>query len=234
MLGVHRLRGTWTGDVDGYLAPSRFCRDYFVAAGLPAAKVHLKPNFLARDPGQRSQPGDYALFVGRLSAEKGVLEMVEAWSQLPRLSLRVVGDGPLSGAVRRLAERSKRNVTPLGALDVEQTLAQIKHARFLIFPSRWDEPFGMVLLEAAACGVPAIATRVGAVPELVADHQTGLLFDPDDFGELVERVQWAAAHPAEMEEMGRAARQLYCRKFTAEKNYQMLMSVYSAVLKNWN
>jgi len=230
MLNAHRLRGTWKRSVDAYITPSRFCRGFFVAAGLPEEKVHLKPNFLAQDPGLRTDRGDYALFVGRLSAEKGVLEMIEAWNQLPEVSLLVVGDGSLYYEARGAARHTKGHVKLLGQLNAEQTLACIRGARFLVFPSRWYEPFGMGLLEAAAYGVPAIASRIGAIPELVADQRTGLLFDPDNFGEMVESVRWAWTHPVEMEEMGAAARQFYLQNFTAEKNYEALMSIYHKLL----
>jgi glycosyltransferase involved in cell wall biosynthesis len=88
----------------------------------------------------------------------------------------------------------------------------------------------MGLLEAAASGVPSIASRIGAIPELVANHRTGLLFDPDNFSQLIEQVGWAWTHPAEMEEMGSAARQLYLQNFTAEKNYEALMCIYRKLL----
>ena len=230
MLGAHRLRGTWSRGVDAYIAPSTFCRNYFVAGGLPEKKVHLKPNFLARDPGPRTERGDYALFLGRLCPEKGVLEMIEAWKQLPQVKLLVAGDGPLYGEAQHAASRTGGHVKLLGQLTAEQTLLRIKGAHFVVFPSRWYEPFGMGLLEAAACGVPAIASRIGAIPELVHHGRTGLLFDPENFNELVERAGWAWAHPAEMEEMGTAARQLYLHRFTAEKNYEVLMDVYRRVL----
>jgi len=230
LLGTHRLRATWKRSVDAYITPSAFCRDYFVAAGLPEAKVHLKRNFLAHDPGQRTDRGDYALFVGRLSPEKGVLEMIEAWRQLPEVKLLVAGDGPLCYEARDAARHTNGYVKLLGQLTPKDTLARIRGARFLVFPSRWYEPFGMGLLEAAASGVPAIASRIGAIPELVADHRTGLLFDPDNFSELVERVRWAWTHPAEMDEMGSAARQLYLQHFTADKNYDALMNIYRKLL----
>lgn len=230
MLGAHRLRGTWKHAVDAYLAPSAFCRNYFVAAGLPAEKVHLKPNFLAHDPGRRRQCGDYALFVGRLCPEKGVLEMIEAWRQLPEVKLLVAGDGPLYYEARGAARHSNGVVEILGQLTPHDTLARIRGARFLVFPSRWYEPFGMALLEAAACGVPAIASRIGAIPELVADHRTGLLFDPDNFSELIERVRWAWTHPSEMDDMGSVARQSYLQNFTAAENYEALMSIYRTLL----
>ncbi|MGB8887822.1 MAG: glycosyltransferase [Candidatus Korobacteraceae bacterium] len=233
MLSAHRWRGTWNQAIDAYLAPSRFCREYFVAAGLPSAKVHLKPNFLVRDPGERTARGDYALFAGRLSAEKGVLEMLDVWRRLSHIPLVIAGDGPLYDQARCLIERSaSRHIKLLGGLDPQQTLAQMKGARFLVFPSRWNEPFGLGLIEAAACGVPAIASRIGAIPELVIDNQTGLLFDPQNFNELVDKAQWAWAHASEMEVMGGAARQLYQRDFTAEKNYEALIEIYRRVACN--
>ncbi len=230
MLSSHRLCGTWERCVNAYLVPSAFCRDYAVSAGIPAAKVHVHRNWLAQDPGPRTRSGDYALFIGRLSPEKGVLEMIDAWAQLPDVPLLVAGDGPLFGKTQLAVDRANGNVKLLGQLNAEKTVAHIKGARLLIFPSRWHEPFGMALLEAAACGVPAIASRVGGVPELVRDHQTGLLFDPDNLAELPERVRWAWSHSTEMEQMGAAARRHYLKQFTAEKSYDALMSIVRGLL----
>lgn len=230
MLQTHRLRGTWTKCVDAYLTPSRFCRGLFVSAGLPEDKVHVKPNCLMQDPSQRTLSGDYALFVGRLTPEKGVLEMIAAWDRLPQAKLLIVGDGPLYGAAFEAASRSAANIKLLGQLDSHETMSYMKAARLLVFPSRWYEPFGMGLLEAAGCGVPAIASRIGAIPEIVTDRQSGLLFDPDNFDEMVEQVHWAWAHPADMEQMGVAARQRFLRDFTAEKNYDDLIAVYGKLL----
>jgi len=106
----------------------------------------------------------------------------------------------------------------------------MKRARFLVFPSQWYEPFGMSLLEAAACGVPSIAARIGGVPELVRDGQTGLLFDPQDADELAAKADWAWTHPSEMAAMGSAARNLYLQEYTPEKNYDLLMNIYGAAL----
>jgi len=230
MLAAHRLSGTWQRCVDAYLVPSKFCRDYFVAAGLPADKVHIKPNFLAQDPGRRARRGDYALFLGRLSPEKGILEMIEAWRELPEVPLLIAGDGPLRERAQFAANQAKGKIRLLGQLGTKETMRSIQSARFVVFPSQWHEPFGMGLVEAAACAVPAIASRVGAIPELVADHETGLLFDPDNLQELVERVRWAWRHPAEMEHMGDAARQLYLQNFTAEKGHAELLRIYRTLL----
>ena len=233
MLGTHRLLGTWERSVDAYVALNRFARDYFVAGGLPEGKVHVKPNFLLDDPVPRGGAGDYALFVGRLAPEKGVLEMLEAWQRLPHVPLVVVGDGPLrDDAARRVEESGSAHVTLLGRLCADDTLVRMKRARFLVFPSRWYEPFPMTLLEAAACGLPAVAAGIGGVPELVLEGQSGLLFDPQNLAGLAEKADWAWTHPAEMAAMGLAARSLYQEKYTADKNYELLLSIYQAALSN--
>ena len=88
----------------------------------------------------------------------------------------------------------------------------------------------MGLIEAAACGVPVIASRIGAIPELVRENITGLLFDPENFAELSTQAQWAWTHPAEIEEMGAAARSHYERNYTAERNYEPLLKIYRGVI----
>ena len=233
MLEFHRLRRTWTSSVNAYIALTQFSRNVFVNLGLPDKKIHVKPNFLSHDPGQRSSPGNYALFVGRLSPEKGALEMLRTWLHLPHIPLVVVGDGPLYDDASEMVRRSGHtHIRLLGRMSAEDTQAQIKGARFLVFPSSWYEPFGMVLLEAAAAGVPVIAARIAGVPELVVEDKTGLLFDLQEADDLASQVNWAWAHPAEMEVMGSAARQLYLENFTAEKNYESLMNVYGSVVRN--
>jgi glycosyltransferase involved in cell wall biosynthesis len=233
MLEFHRLRRTWTSSVNAYIALTQFSRNVFVNLGLPDKKIHVKPNFLSHDPGQRSSPGSYALFVGRLSPEKGALEMLRTWLHLPHIPLVVVGDGPLYDDASEMVRRSGHaHIRLLSRMSAEDTQAQIKGARFLVFPSSWYEPFGMVLLEAAAAGVPVIAARIAGVPELVVEDKTGLLFDLQEADDLASQVNWAWAHPAEMEAMGSAARQLYLENFTAEKNYESLMNVYGSVVRN--
>lgn len=232
MNNAHRLTGTWQQKVDAYITPSRFCRDLFVRAGLPPEKIFHRANLLESDPPRRNEPGRYALFVGRLSEEKGVLPMLRTWRELRHVPLHIVGDGPLRPDTTTLISSLGLNANVFGQLSPDETLAQIRNARFLVFPSQWDEPFGMVLLEAAACGVPAIASRVGAVPEIVEHLRTGLLFDPENFEELVDGVRWAWSHPAQIAEMGDQAHQRYREQFSAEQSYEALINVYRLVAHN--
>jgi len=233
MLQVHRLRRTWQEKIDGFLTPTEFARQKLVESGLPAEKVRVKPNFVSPDPGVKDQPGSYALFAGRLSEEKGIATILEAWKSL-RISIPLIiaGDGPL----RRQLEQdsvgnSLRGITFLGRLSLNETRAAMKGARFLIVPSVWYESFSLNIAEAFACGTPVICSRLGAMQENVADQRTGLHFTPGDAQDLVDKVEWAWTHPGELAVMSREARQEYETRFTAEKSYSILMDTYHQTLR---
>ncbi len=231
MLAFHRQRQTWTKMVDCYIALTEFARAKFVAAGLPATKIVVKPNFVYPDPGPRRKPGDYAVFVGRLSTEKGLRTLLDTWDRLDgEIPLRIVGDGPLRAELElRKARRGLAGLGFLGWLSRGQTLAAMKGSRFLVFPSEWYECFPATLVEAFACGVPVIASRLGAMQEIVQDGKTGLHFTAGDSDDLAAKVEWAWSHPKELDQMGRAARAEYQAKYTAERNYRMLMEIYQGV-----
>jgi glycosyltransferase involved in cell wall biosynthesis len=228
MLKVHRLLRTVGKMINIYVALSEFSRQKFVACGLPAERTTTKPNFVYPDPEARTRPGEYALFVGRLSPEKGLLTLLTSWTRMgARVPLAIVGDGPL--ASRLLSEvqaRSLNHVSLRGRLARADTYQAIKSAGFLILPSECYENFPMSVVEAFACGVPVICSRAGAMQEIVADGRTGLHFTPGDADDLAKKVEWAWTHRAEMAAMGRAARAEYEAKYTAERNYAMLMDIY--------
>jgi glycosyltransferase involved in cell wall biosynthesis len=244
MLSVHRWLGTWSKMVDCYIALTEFSRAKFIEAGIPAEKIFVKPNFVYSAPMAFNPPSSIAnhestegpaLFVGRLSPEKGVRTLLAAWQRLgKRVPLRVVGDGPFRAELEGYArQHNLPEVHFDGRLNQEQTLAAMKRSRFLVFPSEWYETFGRVAVEAFSCGVPAIASRLGALEEIVADGRTGLHFTPGSAGDLAAKVEWACAHPVEMAAMGRAARAEYEAKYTPERNYATLMGIYERTLETY-
>ena len=232
MLAAHRLLGTWRDSVDTYVALTSFSRAKFIAAGLTAEKIVVKPNFVDPDPGPRERAGGYALYVGRLSEEKGLSVLLRAWDNLPahRL-LHVVGDGPERlRAEAGMRQRAASNIVFHGSLPRDQTIALVKEASFLVVPSLCYEGFPMVIAEAMACGTPVICSRLGAMAEIVADRVTGLHFSPGNSTDLFDKVEWAWSHPSETWEMGRAARLEYESRYTAANNYSLLMQIYERTL----
>jgi len=127
-------------------------------------------------------------------------------------------------------ESNVKAVHLLGRLSRVEAIEQIRHARFLVFPSESYENFPMAIVEAYACGVPVIAAKIGSTAEIVHDGITGMTFTPGNAAELVDRVRWAIANPDLMEEMGRRARAEFEVKYNATRNYEMLMKIYELAL----
>lgn len=228
MLALHHRLSTWTEVVGLYIAPTEFLRQKFVRAGIPLNKISLKPNPVYPDPGVRTETGAYALYVGRLVAEKGLGTLLQAWKLIKgSVPLRIVGDGPKRQAFEATKEQAcLSDVCFDGWLTPERLRSVMKNAAFLVFPSEWYESFGLTIIEAFACGVPVITSRLGAMMEIVENGKTGLHFTPGDAKDLASKVEWAWTHSKEMETMGKAARAEYQAKYTAEQNYQTLMGIY--------
>jgi glycosyltransferase involved in cell wall biosynthesis len=233
IIASHRLMKTWEDCVDCYIALTEFSREKFISAGFQPGKIVVKSNFVEMDPGTRTDAGDYALYVGRLSQEKGLETLLRAWECIPTLCpLQVIGDGPERAALEeQVRQKNISNVSLRGFLSRTETIAAIKGARFVVVPSKWYEGFPMVIAEAMACGTPVICSRLGAMEEIVADRSTGLHFTSGDAEHLARTVAWAWNHPVEMSEMGRAARREYERRYTAERNYSLLMEIYEKALR---
>ncbi len=232
MLEVHRRKNTWTEMVDCYVALTEFAREKMIQGGLPAEKIRVKPNFVLPDPGPRRGQGDYALFVGRLVDLKGVGTLIKAWSKLPgSIPLVIAGDGPYRPEMEKLIVDFKLgNVDYRGRLSRPETLATMKSARFLMFPSEWYEGFPVTIAESFACGVPVLCSRLGGMQEIVEDGRTGLHFTPGDAADLAEKVQWAWSNPEETSAMGLAARAEFEAKYSAERNFGMLTEIYESVI----
>ncbi|PYV69618.1 MAG: glycosyl transferase family 1 [Acidobacteria bacterium] len=232
MLSFHHGYGTWTNLVNCYIALSEFSRAKFIEAGLPPKKIAVKPNFVVSDPGVGPEQREYAVFLGRLSEEKGIRNLIQAWAKVSRsFTLRVIGDGPLLNEVR--SEISHSGFTHIrldGRLLHQESTTALQGARILILPSKCYENFPVCIAEAFACGTPVIASRLGAMQEIVQDGRTGLHFTPGDADDLAEKVEWAWAHSEEMREMGRNARAEFEAKYTAELNYTMLFGIYQQAI----
>lgn len=230
MLTTHRLRHTWSRDVDRYIALTQFSKQKFLAGGLPAERIAVKPHFLDPDPGEPMAKSDSMLFVGRLADYKGVMVLPLAWNLLENdMGLRIAGDGPLANALGHYAERDPR-IRLLGRQTKHEVMAEMKTARAVIVPSLLYETFGLIIVEAFACDTPVIASRLGAMAELIDHGRTGLLFTPGQPDDLAAKVRWAVEHPEEMDEMGVNARNEYEAKYTAERNYPLLIDVYQQAI----
>ncbi|MCM1984896.1 glycosyltransferase [Lyngbya confervoides] len=229
MVKFHDLRGTWTNAVDVFIAYSQFALHKFIEGGLPKEKFQFKTNFLHPAPTPGNGSGGYALFVGRLSPEKGLDTVLEAWETLgTKIPLKIAGDGPLAPMVKTAAEKGK-GVEWLGRRSLSDIYDLMGEAMFLVFSSEWYETFGRVAIESFAKGTPVIGANIGAIAELVAPMKTGLHFQPGHTASLIEQVEWALAHPDAMQQMRINARSEFEEKYTAHSNYKRMMEIYHLV-----
>jgi glycosyltransferase involved in cell wall biosynthesis len=230
MITTHNIRQTWQERVDAYITLTPFQKAKMIQAGLPAAKIHVKPNFLF-DPGKANSPkgAPYALYVGRLWEEKGIITLIDAYIAYDiKIPLKIVGDGILQTELQQRIHRAglDHRIEFLGWQPKSDVLTLMQQAQFLVFPSVWYETFGLSMIESFACDVPVIASRLGGIAEIVEEGRTGLLFDAGNAKDLAEKINWAIVHPERMATMGRMGRSAYERLYTPETNYQQLMTIY--------
>lgn len=231
MLGVHRLAGTWHHRVDAYIALSEFQKQVFVRGGLPEDRLFIKPNFVFPSalPAELVRD-DFALFVGRLSEEKGLAVLLDAYLHHGlTIPLKIVGDGALRQMLEAKAA-SLPHVTFLGKQDPQAVALLMQQAKFLVFPSIWYEGFPLTIAEAYANKLPVIASKLGSTIEIIEDGVTGLHFEYGNPIDLASKIQWAIAHPDTLTKIGATAYSTYQNCYTPDANYRQLLHIYKSAI----
>jgi glycosyltransferase involved in cell wall biosynthesis len=221
---VHQRRQTWIRGVTTFIALTEFVRQQYVAGGFPGDRIRVKPNFVPRPRRRRASAGSRFLFLGRLSPEKGVDVLLDAWA--PELGqLLIVGDGPSRRELEALAAHHGDSVRFAGSQPRERCMELLADTRALIVASRAYETFGLAVVEAYAHGVPAVAPALGGFTDLIREGRTGLLFSPGDPDDL-HRKLLQIADPEQSMEMGRGAWCRYEAAYTPERNLATLLAIY--------
>lgn len=232
---IHRLRGTWQRDVDAFVALSDFQRNLMVAAGLPSEQVWVKPNFFPGDPRSILWKDRFpqAVYVGRLSPEKGVEDLVTAWLSwgMSAPELVMVGDGPLRESLQvRIRESGAANIRLTGHVSATEAQRWIATSRLLVLPSRWFEGCPLVLSEAFAFGTPVLVSDLGPLPGFVTPAGCGGVFragNPCELKSVAARL-WSDGRC--LEAMGERARRYFEKELSAEVNYHALMEIYKRAI----
>ena len=226
MIGLHKLLNTWQSKVQVYIAVSEFAREKYIAGGFPAEKIMVKPNFVSPSPLPGSGGGGFALYVGRLSPEKGIANMLKAWETADRcIPLKVVGDGPLATQVEAAAATTN-SIQYLGRKSSGEVLELMRQAEFLVFPSEWYETMGRTVLEALAVGTPVLTSALGERASLIVPGRNGFHFPAGDVNALRERVEWCSQNLPQVRSLRKAARLVFEQKFTGPQNVALLLNIY--------
>jgi len=229
---VHKLLGSYSRNVDMFVAPSRQLRDRMIAHGVSADRiVHLPYSIALDDYTPSYESAGYGVYVGRLSTGKGLETLVRALTGDRDIRMKIVGTGPLADNLGRVVEREGlTNVEFVGYRKGEELRSLVAGALFVVVPSECFENSPLTVYEAFAQGKPVVGARVGGIPELVSDGESGVVFESGNHEDLAEKMRALWNDPERAAEMGRAARERVETHFGPDVHYQKMMAIYEGVM----
>lgn len=232
MIEYHRKKKTWGKMPSAFIALSAFSRDLFIEGGLPEERIFIKPNFI-EDPVKKQsglslqlQKKNEFFYVGRISEEKGVDQLIECWLRFkPEARLVIAGEGPMK---QKLEAKTKEtaNIKWLGQVSRDHILERLATAKALLFPTKCYEGQPLILLEAMSMGCPVITAKIGNPENMISDGETGFHYNPGDVDDLYKKCTIVGENPGLWLEMGKRARFVYLEKYTPQKNLALLTGIY--------
>jgi len=233
VLRHHWRLKTWLCKINAYITATEFTKKKYIEAGISADKIFVKPNFIYPDISfQPVEKKEYALYVGRLSEEKGVDVLLNAWRSFKEISLKMMGDGPMENTLREIVQKENlSHIEILGRKNDQEYNDYMNGAQFLIVPSRCYESFPRIVVEGLAYGLPIIASRFASLEEIVNDGKEGFLFEPGNPKDLAEKISFLYNNPQIRNQMAQNARKVFQEKYAMERNYQTLMDIYQKAFR---
>lgn len=224
--------------VHAYITPSEVVAKKYLKIGIHPSLLHVIPNGCVDVSTSEKNPSRHLsfIFAGRLVREKGISFLIQAWNQLFKEQidktplLHILGTGPLEKEVHSLAKDNPQIIFH-GQISHAQLIDKIKKSTALIFPSLWEEPFGLTIIEAMSCGKAVIASDIGAPQEIIQSGETGFLFPPQNINELIKKIYAFMDSPNLTEKLGEKARQRYLSKYTEKAHALQILSLYDEVIK---
>jgi len=225
---LHRARRTYQTLVDRFIVHTQFAAQRFIAHGLPPERIAIRGNCLPHDPGAGRGDGGYALYVGRLTAEKGVGTLIRAWRQLSGIPLRIAGDGELRAPLER--EAAGLPIEFLGRIPAARVIELMQGAAMLVVPSECYEGFPRVVVEAFATGAPLVAANLGGLGELVTEGVDGVKFRSGSAADLAAAVSRLWQAPGLRAAQRAANRARFEREYSPQVGLTSLQDVYRQAL----
>lgn len=207
-----------------FIALTPFNKQRFVQGGIPEHNISVKPNFVSVPPLKKTTKTQQAVFVGRLSEEKGIATLAKAWKDIP-YTLHVFGDGPL----KHLLEDNK-NIVLHGYQDKKTIFDEMAKSQYLVFSSQWYECFPITILEAFATKTPVLASNIGNMKTLIQHNITGRHFQMGNPKDLKQQALWMFDHPKQCTQFGNNAYKVYKDNYTPQRNYRQLMAIYEQAI----
>jgi len=220
--------------IDIFLCPSHAMRNLAVNSEINPDKLFvlnsfIKESFLNITPQYRDN--GYFLYIGRLSKEKGINYLIEAISKLPDIKLHIVGKGSEEKKLMELcSELNAANVSFKGFLSDKEVEQEYKNCIATILPCNWFETFGLTVVESFAYGKPVIASKIGAIPELVENNLNGIVFQPGNVEELTSAINKLYTERKLAVEMGKRNREKAVKLYSIDTHYKNLINIYNSLI----
>jgi glycosyltransferase involved in cell wall biosynthesis len=229
MINHHRAQNTWNRKINAFIALSKFSAGKFAEGGIQREKIFVKPNFAFPPATPLAHTSElYALYVGRLSEEKGIRTLLKAWEGVTT-PLWIVGDGPLRAEVEA---KKSQFIKVLGVMPAQSVARIMSKADFLVVPSECYENFPLVVAEAFSMGLPVVASRLGALAEIVRHEKNGLLFEAGNADNLRNVTQMLTKNQKMKESLSEGAKADYLERYTPKANLKTLLEIYQAAMRS--
>lgn len=218
--------------IDCIISPSEFIKNQLVNGKLKYSEIVTLHNFVNESERNDYVLGDYAFYLGRLSKEKGILNLIEAIGDIPNAKLLIAGDGPERERIEAYISEHKLDgrITLLGYQNQDSIHKYITNSRFVVIPSICNENCPYSVLEAMEIGKPIVASRIGGIPELIADGENGYLYKADDINELKEKLTLLLDNDDKVNRFAQKSRELYESYYSPDSYYNELIKIYNKVM----
>lgn len=230
----YRLKKVYNKKISYIITPSEFYKEKLIEDGENEKNIETIHNFIhLEDYNLDISDKGYGLYIGRLAKEKGILNLVEAFSRIQGEKLYIAGDGPEKEKIEKIIENRdlQDNIKLLGYLNQDEVKKYIKNARFIVVPSIWYENCPYSILETQAIGKPVIGADIGGIPELVKDKENGLIYKYDSIDELETKMKLLFENKELAEQYGKKAKEYAEKNYNKEIYYDKIIKIYEKVLK---
>ena len=228
----YRNHKIYTDKIDYIITPSEFYGTKFIEDGINPNKIQAIHNSIEmNDYNVETQDDGYALYFGRLSKEKGILNLINAFAKCNKGSLYIAGEGPEKENIEKIKKENKLEdrVKLLGFLNKEQMTDVTRKCKFVVVPSIWYENCPYSVLETLAIGKPIIGSNMGGIPELVIDNENGFIYNTVD--ELTEKMNTLFENKELVNQFSKKSKELAKQNYDREVYYNKLKQIYYKVIK---
>lgn len=229
----YRIKKIYNEKIAYIITPSEFYRTKFLEDGTDSKHIEAIHNFIiASDYDVETEVGDYALYFGRLSKEKGINNLIEAFAKCDEGKLYIAGEGPEKENIEQFIKDNKltKRVKLLGFLNKEQMTEQVRKARFIVVPSIWYENCPYSVMETLATGKPVIGANIAGIPELVINNENGFTYKYNDVNELAEKMNILFKDEKLVKKFSKKAKEL-SKQYDKEEYYKKIERIYKDVIK---